>query len=143
MWDSIPGLQDRALGQRQAPNCCATQGSLFLKFFFLNLFYDSHREREAETQAEGEAGSHAPGARCGIRSRVSRIAPWAKGRRQTAAPPRDPRYKQIQIEALIISSPTQWIILNHIILRLLVVKPITPYGRESQQSTKQFMFPFP
>ena len=25
-WDSIPGLQDRALGQRQAPNCCATQG---------------------------------------------------------------------------------------------------------------------
>ncbi|CAD7687497.1 unnamed protein product [Nyctereutes procyonoides] len=27
MWDSIPGLQDRALGQRQAPNRCATQGS--------------------------------------------------------------------------------------------------------------------
>ena len=26
-WDS-PGLQDHALGQRQAPNCCATQGSL-------------------------------------------------------------------------------------------------------------------
>ena len=26
-WDSIPGLQDRALGQRQAPNHCATQGS--------------------------------------------------------------------------------------------------------------------
>ena len=25
-WDSIPGLQDRALGQRQAPNRCATQG---------------------------------------------------------------------------------------------------------------------
>ena len=28
MWDPIPGLQDRALGQRQAPNHCATQGSL-------------------------------------------------------------------------------------------------------------------
>ncbi|XP_072648228.1 myeloid leukemia factor 1 isoform X8 [Canis lupus baileyi] len=28
-WDSIPGLQDRALGQRQVPNRCATQGSLF------------------------------------------------------------------------------------------------------------------
>ena len=28
MWDSIPGLQDRALGQRKAPNRCATQGSL-------------------------------------------------------------------------------------------------------------------
>ena len=26
-WDSITGLQDRALGQRQAPNRCATQGS--------------------------------------------------------------------------------------------------------------------
>ena len=27
MRDSIPGLQDRALGQRQAPNRCTTQGS--------------------------------------------------------------------------------------------------------------------
>ena len=26
-WDSIPGLQDRALGQRQVLNHCATQGS--------------------------------------------------------------------------------------------------------------------
>ena len=26
-WDLISGLQDRALGQRQAPNRCATQGS--------------------------------------------------------------------------------------------------------------------
>ena len=26
-WDSIPGLQDCALGQRQVPNRCATQGS--------------------------------------------------------------------------------------------------------------------
>ena len=32
MWDSIPGLQDRTLGQRQAPNCCATQGSQLLQF---------------------------------------------------------------------------------------------------------------
>ena len=31
-WDSIPGLQDRALGQRQAPNRCATQGSLMFIF---------------------------------------------------------------------------------------------------------------
>ena len=29
MWDSILGLQDRALGQRQAPNRCATQGSRY------------------------------------------------------------------------------------------------------------------
>ncbi|KAM8933287.1 LOW QUALITY PROTEIN: adenylate cyclase type 7-like [Lycaon pictus] len=32
MWDSIPGLQDRALGQRQAPNRRATQGSLNRSF---------------------------------------------------------------------------------------------------------------
>ena len=38
------------------------------------------REREAETQAEGEAGSM-QGARCGTRSWVSRITPWAEGRR--------------------------------------------------------------
>ena len=31
-WDSIPGLQDCALGQRQAPNRCATQGSQSLGF---------------------------------------------------------------------------------------------------------------
>ena len=32
-----------------------------------------------------------PGARRGTRSWDSRIAPWAKGRRQTAEPPRDPQ----------------------------------------------------
>ena len=31
-WDSIQGLPDRALGQRQAPNRCATQGSPTLSF---------------------------------------------------------------------------------------------------------------
>ena len=38
----------------------------------------TEREREAETQAEGEAGSM-QGARRGTRSRVSRITPWAEG----------------------------------------------------------------
>ena len=33
MWDSIPGLQDRALGQRQVPTRCATQGSPSLGFY--------------------------------------------------------------------------------------------------------------
>ena len=32
-WDSIPGLQDHALGQRQAPHRCATQGSRHCVFF--------------------------------------------------------------------------------------------------------------
>ena len=31
-WDSIPGLQDCALGQRQALNRCATQGSRIFPF---------------------------------------------------------------------------------------------------------------
>ena len=35
-WDWIPGLQDHALGQRQAPNPCATQGSLSV--FLLGCF---------------------------------------------------------------------------------------------------------
>ena len=35
-------------------------------------------EREAETQAEGEAGSM-QGARCGTRSQDHRITPWAEG----------------------------------------------------------------
>ena len=46
-------------------------------------------QREAETQAEGEAGS-IQGARCGTQSQVSRITPWAEGRRLTAEPPRRP-----------------------------------------------------
>ena len=50
---------------------------------------DTETEREAETQAEGEAGSM-QGARCGTRSRVSMIMPWAEGRCSTAEPPRDP-----------------------------------------------------
>ena len=36
-WDWIPGLQDRALGQRQAPNRCATQGSPDPLFFDIEL----------------------------------------------------------------------------------------------------------
>ena len=40
-WDSIPGLQDHALGRRQALNRCATQGSLLLHFVFshFNVLY--------------------------------------------------------------------------------------------------------
>ena len=39
---------------------------------------DAQTETKAETQAEGEAGSM-QGARCGTRSPVSRIKPWAEG----------------------------------------------------------------
>ena len=62
--------------------------------FFKIFIYDSHtvreREREAETQAEGKAGSMPREPNMGLDPGSSRIAPWAKGRRQTAAPPRDP-----------------------------------------------------
>ena len=53
---------------------------------------ERERERGGDT-GRGRSRLHALGARCGIRSRVSRIAPWAKDRRQTAAPPRDPPHK--------------------------------------------------
>ena len=40
---------------------------------------DTYTEREAETQAEGEAGSM-QGAQCRTRSWVPRTMPWAQGR---------------------------------------------------------------
>ena len=41
--------------------------------------------REAETQAEGEAGSM-QGAQCGTRSRDPKITPWAKGAKPLSHP---------------------------------------------------------
>ena len=71
MQDSIPGLQDHALGQRQAPNRCATQGSpkkhilIFLnmkyveltciKCFFLRFYLLIH-ERHRETERGRDTG---------------------------------------------------------------------------------------
>ena len=46
---------------------------------------DTERERKAETQAEGEAGSMQE-ARCGTRSRVFRIMPWAEGGTKLLSP---------------------------------------------------------
>ena len=42
MWTSIPGLQDRTLGQRQALNHRATQGSHlhFLSFISINNHFE-------------------------------------------------------------------------------------------------------
>ena len=54
-------------------------------------------QREAETQAEGEAGSM-QGAGCGTRSWDSRITPWAEGRCSTAKPPRVPPQSLILIQ---------------------------------------------
>ena len=63
-----------------------------LIFFFKILFiysWETQKEREAETQAEGDTGSM-QGARCGTRSRVSRIRPWAEGGAKPLSPPRLP-----------------------------------------------------
>ena len=49
-------------------------------------------EREAETRAEGEAGS-TQGARYGTQSWDSRITPWAEGRHSNAEPPKCPFFK--------------------------------------------------
>ena len=46
--------------------------------FYLFIHERRERETETETQAEGDAGSM-QGARCGTRSRVSRITPRAEG----------------------------------------------------------------
>ena len=98
-WDLIRELQDHALSQYQALNLWATQGSppsslyrcfpedtsltYYFSFFFFLFIYDSHhRERERGRDiGRGRSRLHAPGARRGIRSWVSRTAPWAKGRR--------------------------------------------------------------
>ena len=71
------------------PMCCHPHDCLdtveaeltkFSFFFFKSYLFSHEREKEAETQAEGEAGSM-QGAQRGTRSRVSRVTPWAEGRR--------------------------------------------------------------
>ena len=57
----------------------------------------TQRERERE-RGRGRSRLHAPGARRGTRSQVSRIVPWAKGRCQTATPPRVPFLKDFESE---------------------------------------------
>ena len=61
-------------------------------FYFYLLMIVTERERERERQRHRQREKQAPctGSLMWDSIRVSRIAPWAKGRRQTAAPPRDP-----------------------------------------------------
>ena len=82
---------DTCSEKQQSHEFIICPSSSFFKKDFIYLFtidIERERERGAEIQAEGEAGSM-PGAWCGTRSWDSRIAPWAKGRHQTAEPPRD------------------------------------------------------
>ena len=57
MWDSIPGLQDHTLSQRQMHNRWATQASLGSHFFKKRFIYFwesrvGQREKERESQAD-------------------------------------------------------------------------------------------
>ena len=65
----------------------------FNVYFFLRFSsiysWGTQREREAETQADGEAGS-IQGARCGTLSQDPGVTPWAEDRRSIAEPPGAP-----------------------------------------------------
>ena len=52
-------------------------------------------EREAETQAEGEAGSM-QGAGCGTQSRDPGVTAWAGGRCSTTEPPKCPIFSSLK-----------------------------------------------
>ena len=96
-------------------------------FFFKDFIYSFTRdpEREAETQAEGEAGS-LQGAPCGTRSWDPRVTPWAEGRCSTAELPGCPED---------LNSGSTWdvppflLALNH-----LGLSPTSPASRETSQS---------
>ena len=70
-------------------------------------------EREAETQAEGEAGS-TQGARHETRSRVSRITPWAEGGAKSLSHPGCP-HLYVDDSLVIWLSEVYWlkIVLSH------------------------------
>ena len=61
---------------------------IFKKILFI---HDRHREREAETQAEGEAGSMQGAQRRRTQSWVSRITPWTEGSAKLLSHPGIPR----------------------------------------------------
>ena len=58
-------------------------------------------QREKEREAEGEAGSVHREPDVGFDPGSTRIAPWAKGRHQTTAPPRDPCSAHLYSEPLL------------------------------------------
>ena len=67
-WDLIPGLQDHALGQRQALNRCATQGSprrdLKKKYFIYLFMRGTERGRGRDIGRERSRLPAEQGAQC-------------------------------------------------------------------------------
>ena len=70
---------------------------LFFLRSYLVFMRDRERERKAETQAEGEAGS-IQGARCGTRYQDSRITPWAEGGAKPLSHPGCPFFYFLKVE---------------------------------------------
>ena len=101
-----------------------------LHILFKHFIYDSHRERERGRDiGRGRSRLHATGARRGIRSRVSRIAPWVKGRRQTAAPPRDP-HTSLCMSVYFLFSRSEW--LDHVMhVRFSFLRNVQPVFQTS------------
>ena len=73
----------------QVPSETLYKSCIFKNILFV-YSWETQREREAEIQAEGEAGSM-QGAWYGTRSRVCRIMPWAEGRHQITELPGLPK----------------------------------------------------
>ena len=70
--------------------------TFFSKDFYL-FIHERQRERGRDTQAEGEAGSM-QGARCGTRSQVPRIRPWAEGGAKPLSHPGCPKFLAWQVK---------------------------------------------
>ena len=89
----LPGHSQSPDSQQPKPDTCVLHicVCVFFKDFIYSFMRNTQRETGGRDTGRGRSRLHAPGARRWIRPRVSRITPWAKGRRQTIAPPRDPR----------------------------------------------------
>ena len=70
------------------------QCPIFLKILFI---YSWETHREAETQADREAGSM-QGAQCRTQSQVSRITPWAEGGAKPLSHPGCPMSQNILLD---------------------------------------------
>ena len=68
---------------------------------------DLEREREAETQAEGEAGPM-QGARHGTPSPVSRVTPWAEGGAKMLSHSGCPKFNLVNIYCVLLVSGVEF-----------------------------------
>ena len=101
--------------------------SLLCSQFFLKILFIHESQREAETQAEGEAGSPWGGWH-GTRS-WDQVTPWAEGRCSTSEPPRCPNLLNV---LKIPPSKGTWLVqlVEHVALDLRVISSSPTLGME-------------